>query len=42
VHRRNTPARGRSRPIAVMAEHFGFTVEHEVEAAIQAIAGSRD
>jgi len=25
-----------------MAEHFGFTVEHEVEAAIQAIAGSRD
>ena len=29
---------GMSAPIEVVAEHFGFTVEHVVEAAKQAIA----
>jgi transketolase len=33
---------GMSAPIAVVAEHFGFTVERVVEAAKQAIAGSLD
>ena len=33
---------GMSAPIAVVAEHFGFTAEHVVDAAKQAIANAQD